>query len=80
MKHLPDPRNCMDKGNLQELIHVLTDAPGQTNAAMHDVDVCETISTKQHAYRVNPIKHEYVHEEVEYISLSTVVLKLQRPL
>lgn len=45
----------MVKGNLQELIHILPDAPGQTNAAMHDVDVSKTILTRQHSMHIESI-------------------------
>ena len=47
LKHLSDPRKNMIKGILQEFIHVFPDAPGQTNAAIHDVDVDEAMPIKQ---------------------------------
>ena len=57
----------MLKGILQEFMLIFPDAPGQTNAAMHDVDVGEAMPIKQHVYRVNPVKREYIHKEVEYM-------------
>ena len=58
---------------LQELIQVFPDAPGQTNAAIHDVDVGKAMPLKQHAYRTNPIKREYIHKEVEYMLQDGIV-------
>ena len=40
---------------------------------MHDVDVGEAMPIKQHAYRVNPVKHEYICKEVEYMPQNGIV-------
>ena len=37
-------------------------APGQTDAAIHDVNVGKAMPIKQHAYRVNPIRRMFTKE------------------
>lgn len=58
---------------LQEFIQVFPDALGQTNAAIHDVDVGKAMPIKQHVYRINPIKCEYIHKEFEYMLQDGIV-------
>lgn len=43
------------------------DVPTRTTAAQHDINVDGARPIKQHAYCVNPVKHELMKREVEYL-------------
>ena len=73
LEHFPAPKRNMIKDILQEFILIFPDAPGRTNAATHDVDVGKAMPIKQHAYRVNPVKQEYIRKEVEYMLQNGIV-------
>ena len=73
LQHLSDPRKEAIKGILQEFIELFPDVPGQTTAAVHDVDVGGAMLIKQHAYRVNSAKHECIHKEVKYMLQNGIV-------
>lgn len=46
---------------------IFPDTPSRTNAAFHDIDVSDTPPIKQHPYRVNPLKMEYLKKEINYM-------------
>ena len=46
---------------------VFLDVPNRTNVLMHDVDVGNASSIKQHSYWVNPIKLEKLRQDVQYM-------------
>ena len=58
---------------------IFPDAPGVTTAAVHDVDVGEAVPIKQHPYRVNPVKRDYIHKEVAYMMEHRIVEPSQSP-
>jgi hypothetical protein len=41
--------------------------PKNTTAACHDVIVGDAIPIKQHPYRLNPLKAQYLRSEVKYM-------------
>ena len=43
------------------------DVPTQTTATFHDVDVGDATPIKQHPYRMNPVKLQYLRKEVQYL-------------
>ena len=59
---------------LQEFIQIFL---GQTTTAVHDMEVGDAMPIKQHIYQVNPVKHECIHKEVEYI-LQNGLVKLSQ--
>ena len=59
------------RGELTNLIYKYTnlfpDVPSRTNVLHHDVDVGSAKPIKQHPYRMNPEKREYLKKEVQYL-------------
>lgn len=57
--------------DLQELLEkysdLFPDVPSRTNQIYHDVDVGDAAPVKQHPYRLNPRKQQYLKEEVKYL-------------
>jgi len=47
--------------------------PGCTNCVYHDVDVGTALPCKQHPYRVNPIKMEYLKTEIDYMLENKII-------
>ena len=43
------------------------DSPTQTNLTFHDIDVECSIPVKLHAYRVHPIRHQAMQDEIKYM-------------
>lgn len=41
--------------------------PSRTKQIYHDVDVGDAAPIKQHPYRLNPRKHQYLKEEIKYL-------------
>ncbi len=39
----------------------------RTNVLEHDIDVNQATPIKQHPYRVNPVKHQLLYKEVQYM-------------
>ena len=73
LEHLTGTARQVIESLLLEFVQLFPDAPGRTTAAIHDVDVGEAIPIKQHAYRVNPVKREYIRKEVEYMLKNGIV-------
>ena len=67
LKHLGSDH----KDQLSDLIHeysgIFGDVPTQTTIAFHDVDVDDAKPIKQHPYRMNPVKLQYLRTEVQYM-------------
>ena len=64
LSHLPD----LEKADIIGLIEsFFPDIPSCTSVIEHDIDVGEASPIKQHAYRVNPRKREWLQKEVDYL-------------
>ena len=73
----------MEQEQLKSLIRefslktsIFPDTPSRIQVGCHDVDVGQTQPVKQHPYRVNPVKLQIIHEEVDYI-LENGIIELQ---
>ncbi len=40
---------------------------GQTKFIMHNVEIVDSKPLKQHPYRMNPLKQEYLKTEIQYL-------------
>ena len=58
---------------LIEFKHLFPDVPGCTKSIYHDVDVGTAQPCKQHPYRVNPIKMEYLKAEIDYMLENKII-------
>ena len=47
--------------------HLFPDLPTRTDQIYHDVDIEGSKPIKQHPYRMNPIKLQYLRKEVQYL-------------
>ena len=67
LSHLEESQ-CQD---LQELLEkyrdLFPDTPSRTNQIFHDVNVGDAAPVKQHSYRLNPRKQQYLKEEIKYL-------------
>ena len=67
LSHLKESQ-CQD---LQELLEkyrdLFPDAPSKKNQIFHDVNVGDAAPVKQHSYRLNPRKQQYLKEEIKYL-------------
>ena len=52
------------KNLLLEFQQIFPDVPSCTTCTYHDVDVRSALPCKQHPYRVNPVKLQYLWKEV----------------
>ena len=52
---------------LLEFEHLFPDVPTRTDQIYHDVDVGNADPVKQHRYRLNPKKQQYLKEEINYL-------------
>ena len=52
---------------LLEFEHLFPDVPTRTDQIYHDVDVGNADPVKQHPYRLNPKKQQYLKEEIKYL-------------
>ena len=51
-----------------EYEHLFPDFPYRTDKIYHDVDIIDgSKPVKQHPYRMNPVKQQYLREEVQYL-------------
>ena len=51
-----------------EYEHLFPDIPSRTDKIFHDVDIIDgSKPVKQHPYRMNPVKQQYLREEVQYL-------------
>ena len=61
------------KNLMNEYHQIFSDVPKKTNAACHDVIVSDVLPIKQHPYRLNPIKLQYLRREVQYMLDNDIV-------
>ena len=66
--------NHLESDHKEQLINLIGeyqeifgDVPTQTTATFHDVDVGDATPIKQHPYRMNPVKLQYLRKEVQYL-------------
>ena len=52
---------------LQDYKELFSDEPSRTTQICHDVDVGKSTPVKQHPYRLNPLKQEYLQKEIDYL-------------
>ena len=50
-----------------EYEHLFPDIPTRTDQIYHDVDIEGSKPIKQHPYRMNPMKLQYLREEIQYL-------------
>ena len=62
---------------IYEYKHLFPDIPTRTHKIYHDVDVGDTTPIKQHPYRTNPVKHEYLPKEIKYLLDNDFIEKSQ---
>ena len=79
LKHLSPPEKTQIESLLHEFMAIFPDAPGITTAAVHAVDVGEAVPIKQHPYRVNPVKRDYIRKEMAYMMEHGIVEPSQSP-
>ena len=73
LKHLDKKLSHLDQNQRDELKmlilkyeHLFPDFP--TRTIYHDVDIWGSNSIKQHPYRMNPMKVQYLRQEIQYVS------------
>lgn len=73
--HLPHLSQS-EKSDILPLVesfpNLFSDVPSCTTVIEHDIDVGTTLPIKQHAYRVNPMKHELLKKEVGYLLMNNL--------
>ena len=67
LSHLEPSQQEELKQLIHEYEHLFPDIPTRTNKIYHDVIVEDSKPIKQHPYRMNPLKHKYLQDEVKYL-------------
>jgi hypothetical protein len=67
LAHLEPPQCDQLKQLLHEYEHLFPDIPTRTDKIYHDVVLEESKTIKQHPYRMNPLKQQYLKDEVKYL-------------
>ena len=68
LSHLDSDKRLELKQLVLEYEHLFPDIPSRTDKIYHDVDIIEgSKPVKQHPYRMNPVKQQYLREEVQYL-------------
>ena len=68
LSHLDSDKRLELKQLVLEYEHLFPDIPSRTCKIYHDVDIIEgSKPVKQHPYRMNPVKQQYLREEVQYL-------------
>ncbi|KAK3090056.1 hypothetical protein FSP39_008860 [Pinctada imbricata] len=58
---------------MREYTTIFPDVPKKTNASHHDVIVGDASPIKQHPYRLNPIKLQYMRKEIQYMLENDII-------
>ena len=66
-KHLDKSQRDELKMLILEYEHLFLDIPTRTDQIYHDVNIEGSKPIKQHPYRMNPMKLQYLREEVQYL-------------
>ena len=75
LSHIKDSVKSELKDLILEFSELFPDVPSRTIAGVHDVDVGEAQSIKQHPYRLSPDKLKYLDEEVTYLLKNDLIEK-----
>ena len=67
LSHLDQTQRDELKMLILEYEHLFPDIPTRTDEIYHDVDIEGSKPIKQHPYRMNPMKSQYLREEVQYL-------------
>ena len=67
LAHLTQSQQQDLKELFSEYEQLFSDVPSRTDTIIHDVDVGDAQPIKQHPYRLNPQKDEYLKNEVQYL-------------
>ena len=74
LKDLDKKHSHLDQTQRDELImlileyeHLFPDIPIRTDQIYHDVDIEGSKPIKQHPYRMNPMKSQWLREEIQYL-------------
>ena len=68
LSHLYSDKRLELKQLILEYEHLFPDIPFRTDKIYHDVDIIDgSKPVKQHPYRMNPEKQQYLREEVQYL-------------
>ena len=67
LEHLDPQQRIELKTLIEEYEHLFPDIPTRTDIIYHDVIVEDCTPVKQHPYRMNPSKQEYLRKEVKYL-------------
>ena len=67
LAHLTQSQQQDLKELFSEYKQLFSDVPSRTDTIIHDVDVGDAQPIKQHPYRLNPQKEEYLKNEVQYL-------------
>ena len=68
LSHLDSDKRLELKQLFLEYEHLFPDIPSRTDKIYHDVDIIDgSKPVKQHPYRMNPVKQQYLREEVQYL-------------
>ena len=67
LSHLEPSQQEELKQLIHEYRHLFPDIPTRTDKIYHDVIVEDSKTIKQHRYRLNPLKQEYLQDEVKYL-------------
>ena len=67
LAHLTQSQQQDLKELFSEYEQLFSDVPSRTDTIIHDVDVGDAQPIKQHPYRLNPQKEEYLKNEVQYL-------------
>ena len=63
--------DLVKRNNLKQLIHkyehLFPDIPTRTDKIFVDVEIDGSKPVKQHPYRMNPVKQQYLREEIQYL-------------
>ena len=60
--------HCQHSWEAQEYEHLFPDIPSRTDKIYHDVDIIDgSKPVKQYPHRMNPVKQQYLSEEVQYL-------------
>lgn len=71
--HLPELEHNEMVEILESYVQIFQDKPGRTSMLFHDVDVGNASPIKQHPYRLNPTKLEYVRKAVTYMLENDII-------
>ena len=67
LSHLEPTHREELKQLIYQYEHIFSDIPTRTDKIYYDVEVTKSTPIKQHPYRMNPVKQQYLKKESEYL-------------